>query len=151
MTQRLARRGACLFDRASDLHGPFAGEGWIADEHGAGVGWQIDTYFHEGKRKEQWFVEGMRTNHRTIATLLDGLLDAEFRIERVVEPAPGVDRLQLRPHKREHLRSIRAVSAPGCLAEPSMGRALCRVASYCRQSCAPGFRASAEVIAGAPW
>ena len=80
------------------------GEGWILDEHGQRVGWQIDNYFHEGMREEHWFVEGVRKYHRTIATLLDGLLDAGFRIERVVEPAPDVDRLQLRPHESEHLR-----------------------------------------------
>lgn len=49
-------------------------------------------------------MEGVRKYHRTMTTLLDGLLDAGFRIERVVEPAPDADRLQLRPHESEHLR-----------------------------------------------
>jgi SAM-dependent methyltransferase len=80
------------------------GEGWVVDEQGERVGWQIDDYFHEGVREEHWFVEGVRKYHRTIATLLDGLLDAGFRIERVVEPAPDMDRLQRRPHESEHLR-----------------------------------------------
>jgi SAM-dependent methyltransferase len=80
------------------------GEGWIVDQHGERVGWQIDNYFHEGMREEHWFVGGVRKYHRTMATLLDGLLDAGFRIERVVEPAPDADRLQLRPQESEHLR-----------------------------------------------
>lgn len=80
------------------------GEGWILDEHGERVGWRIDNYFQEGMREEHWFVEGVRKYHRTMTTLLDGLLNAGFGIERVVEPAPDVDRLQLRPHESEHLR-----------------------------------------------
>jgi SAM-dependent methyltransferase len=80
------------------------GEGWIVDEHGERVGWQIDNYFHEGMREEHWFIEGVRKYHRTIATLLDGLLDAGFRIERIVEPAPDVHRLEVRPDESEHLR-----------------------------------------------
>ncbi|MBV9893211.1 MAG: class I SAM-dependent methyltransferase [Chloroflexi bacterium] len=80
------------------------GEGWIVDENGARVGWRIDNYFDEGMGEEHWFVDGVRKYHRTLATLLDGLLDAGFRIERVVEPAPDIDRLQLRPQESEHLR-----------------------------------------------
>jgi hypothetical protein len=38
MTQRLARRGACLFDRASDHTARLPGEGWIADADGERVG-----------------------------------------------------------------------------------------------------------------
>jgi SAM-dependent methyltransferase len=79
------------------------GEGWLVDEHGERVGWQIHDYFNEGMREEHWFVAGVRKYHRTIATLLDGLLDAGFRIERVVEPAPDIERLQRRPHESEHL------------------------------------------------
>ena len=80
------------------------GEGWVRDEHGQPVGWQIDSYFDEGPREERWFVEGVRKYHRTISTLLDGLLEAGFCIERVIEPAPSPDRLERRPHEREHLR-----------------------------------------------
>ena len=80
------------------------GEGWVIDDHGQRVGWQIDNYFDEGPREERWFVEGVRKYHRTMSTLLDALLGAGLRIERVIEPAPGPDRLAERPHEREHLR-----------------------------------------------
>lgn len=80
------------------------GEGWIADQNGKRVGWRIDNYFHEGLRKERWFVEGVRKYHRTMSTLLDGLLDAGLRIERVIEPAPTSERLEQRPHERDELR-----------------------------------------------
>jgi SAM-dependent methyltransferase len=80
------------------------GAGWVVDENGERTGWRIDNYFHEGPRDEHWFVEGVRKYHRTLSTLLDGLLRAGLTIERVVEPAPSDSRLQQRPHERDELR-----------------------------------------------
>ena len=84
--------------------GRLPGEGWVLDERGQPVGWQIDNYFDEGPREERWFVEGVRKYHRTLSSLLDGLLEAGLRLERVIEPAPTEQRLERRPHDREHLR-----------------------------------------------
>jgi 2-polyprenyl-3-methyl-5-hydroxy-6-metoxy-1,4-benzoquinol methylase len=46
----------------------------------------LDRYADEGPRERTWFVEGVRRYHRTVATLLNGLIDAGLRVERVVEP-----------------------------------------------------------------
>ena len=80
------------------------GEGWAVDQHGERVGWLIDNYFQEGLREERWFVEGVRKYHRTLSTLFEGLLEAGLRIERIIEPAPGAERIEERPHESEHLR-----------------------------------------------
>jgi SAM-dependent methyltransferase len=80
------------------------GEGWLLDERGEYDGWRIDNYFQEGLREERWFVDGVRKYHRTLATLVDGLLEAGLRLERVIEPAPNADRLHRRPHERDELR-----------------------------------------------
>ena len=80
------------------------GDGWLLDEHGRRSGWRIDAYFDEGMREERWFVEGVHKYHRTLATLVNGLLDAGLRVDRVVEPAPSQDRLRRRPHERDELR-----------------------------------------------
>ena len=79
-------------------------EGWILDDAGQRVGWRIDNYFEEGLREERWFVKGVRKYHRRLSTLLEGLLEAGLRLERVIEPAPSAERLERRPHEREHLR-----------------------------------------------
>jgi SAM-dependent methyltransferase len=80
------------------------GDGWILDERGERQGWRIDDYFVEGPREETWFVAGVRKYHRTLATLIDTLLLAGLKLERVIEPAPTADRLRERPHEAEHLR-----------------------------------------------
>ena len=78
--------------------------GWVTDADGQRRGWAIDRYLDEGERLETWFVEGVRKYHRTLAGLLNGLLDAGLQIERVVEPAPGEAWLAERPEARDERR-----------------------------------------------
>lgn len=78
--------------------------GWVLDSEGRRTGWALDHYADEGAREEHWFVEGVRKYHRTIATLLNGLLDAGLTIERLVEPVPSEDRLRRRPDDLDERR-----------------------------------------------
>jgi ubiquinone/menaquinone biosynthesis C-methylase UbiE len=71
--------------------------GWVLDDHGQRTGWSLDHYADEGPRLEHWFVDGVRKYHRTVAALLNGILDAGLQIERVLEPVPRDERLQRRP------------------------------------------------------
>jgi 2-polyprenyl-3-methyl-5-hydroxy-6-metoxy-1,4-benzoquinol methylase len=49
---------------------------------------KLDHYPDEGPRERTWFVDGVLRHHRTIATLLNGLIDAGLTVERVLEPVP---------------------------------------------------------------
>lgn len=80
------------------------GDGWVLDEHDRRIGWQIDHYFEEGQRQERWFVEGVQKYHRTVSSLLNGILDAGLRVDRVIEPVPDEDRLRHRPHEQDERR-----------------------------------------------
>jgi SAM-dependent methyltransferase len=80
------------------------GEGWVLDDAGRRIGWSIDHYADEGARQERWFVEGVRKYHRTLGTLLNGLLDAGLTIERVLEPVPGEERLRRHPEDVDERR-----------------------------------------------
>jgi hypothetical protein len=51
----------------------------------------------EGARDETWFVPGVRKVHRTIATMMNGLVDAGLTIERVAEPIPSAEWLDRHP------------------------------------------------------
>jgi SAM-dependent methyltransferase len=73
------------------------GEGWVVDEAGRRTGWSLDRYAEEGAREETWFVAGVRKFHRTLATLLNGLVDTGLVVERVVEPVPSQQWLREHP------------------------------------------------------
>jgi 2-polyprenyl-3-methyl-5-hydroxy-6-metoxy-1,4-benzoquinol methylase len=47
---------------------------------------KLERYSDEGLRERTWFVEGVRRYHRTLATLVNGLIDAGLAVERVLEP-----------------------------------------------------------------
>jgi SAM-dependent methyltransferase len=79
-------------------------DGWVVDAAGQRVGWALDRYADEGAREHRWFVEGVRRYHRTMATLLNGLVDAGLTIERVVEPVPAGAWLRERPEAADEPR-----------------------------------------------
>ena len=60
------------------------GEGWVLDTAGRRMRWGLDGYAEEGTREEHWFVPGVRKVHRTLSTLINGLIDAGL----VIEPSP---------------------------------------------------------------
>ena len=80
------------------------GDGWVLDDAGRRVRWGLDRYADEGAREETWFVPGVRKIHRTLATLINGLVDAGLTIERVVEPIPSEQWLQDHPLARDERR-----------------------------------------------
>lgn len=81
-----------------------ASDGWIADDEGAHTAWAVDDYAEEGVREHSWFVPGVRRYHRTLATLLNGLVDAGLTIERVEEPARSSEWLRDRPEDADERR-----------------------------------------------
>lgn len=80
------------------------GDGWVLDEEGRRVRWGLDRYAEEGAREETWFVPGVRKVHRTLATLINELVDAGLTVERVVEPIPTEAWLAARPQWRDERR-----------------------------------------------
>ncbi len=60
--------------------------GWEKDDKGNNLFWQVDSYSDEGMRKSKWFVEDVVKYHRTISTIINGLIDSSFRIGKVLEP-----------------------------------------------------------------
>jgi SAM-dependent methyltransferase len=80
------------------------GDGWVLDDAGQRVRWGLDRYADEGPREETWFVAGVRKVHRTLATLINGLVEAGLVIERVIEPVPSEQWLRDHPQWRDERR-----------------------------------------------
>jgi 2-polyprenyl-3-methyl-5-hydroxy-6-metoxy-1,4-benzoquinol methylase len=71
--------------------------GWIRDGDGRALHWPLNNYQQEGWRATTWFVEGVKKYHRTVASYVNGLTGAGFRIEHLVEPMPSAEALAVRP------------------------------------------------------
>jgi SAM-dependent methyltransferase len=110
----LAPRGVLVYSTEHPIYtavDPAAG--WALDGEGKRTHWALDRYADEGWRDQHWFVEGVRKYHRTMATLLNGLVDAGLAVERVLEPVPDEETLRRRPdfvdeHRRPTFLLVRA-------------------------------------------
>ena len=73
------------------------GDGWVRGPGGEATAWALDRYGDEGLRVESWLTGGVRKYHRTIETLVNGLLDAGLSVERLLEPMPSAEAMARHP------------------------------------------------------
>lgn len=62
------------------------GERWEKDEHKQQIAYRLNYYREEGERARNWFKQPFKTYHRTVATIINNLIEAGFCIERIEEP-----------------------------------------------------------------
>ncbi len=59
---------------------------WEKNEQKQQVAYRLNYYRDEGERSRNWFQQGFKTYHRTMATILNQLIQAGFEIIQVEEP-----------------------------------------------------------------
>ena len=65
----------------------------------------LSDYNNEGKRTSLWFVDGVETYHRNMSSLVNGLIDAGFTIERLNESYATEEAIKMKPkliEQRDH-------------------------------------------------
>lgn len=80
--------------------------------------WPLDNYLVEGERITTWFVDGVRKQHRTVATYVNTLLDAGLVFERIQEWGPSPAQIEANPALASDLHRpwfllLRASKPPG--------------------------------------
>lgn len=63
--------------------------------------WPLDNYLVEGERVINWFVGGVRKQHRTVATYVNALIDTGFVIDRLVKWGPSDEAVAADPERVE--------------------------------------------------
>jgi ubiquinone/menaquinone biosynthesis C-methylase UbiE len=76
--------------------------GWIAT--GEGTVWPVDDYARETTRTQRWLGTVVTKHHRTLATLIGGVLAAGLILTGIDEPCPDELALDRRPDLAEHRR-----------------------------------------------
>jgi SAM-dependent methyltransferase len=62
---------------------------WFYGPTGERLHWPVDHYQDEGRRQTNWLTENVIKYHRTLATYVNTLIEAGFRIARLEEPKPA--------------------------------------------------------------
>ncbi|MCR8850332.1 class I SAM-dependent methyltransferase [Rossellomorea sp. SC111] len=77
---------------------------WWKNENGERLHWALDHYREEGKREQHWYVDGVIKYHRTLQTLVNGLIGHGFMLERMLEPLSTKEGLNLMPDLKNEER-----------------------------------------------
>ena len=99
----LKSEGAFVFSVEHPVFTAQGSQDWYYGENGEILHFPVDNYYIEGPRDAVFLGEHVTKYHRTLTTYLDALLQNGFAIERVVEPPPPEDMLDL-PGMRDELR-----------------------------------------------
>ena len=76
-----------------------------AEPKWAGGTWPLDRYLDEGPRTTDWLAKGVLKQHRTVASYLNLLLRAGFRLDRLEEWGPSDEQIAAHPQwKNERQR-----------------------------------------------
>lgn len=76
--------------------------GWMQGQDGRKT-WPVNGYSVEGERRTDWFASGVLKYHRTIATTVNTLIEAGFRLRRIDEFAPTREQIAQTPGLAEEL------------------------------------------------
>ena len=111
--------GAFVFSQEHPLNTCFSGGArWTKDERGEKLFANVSNYSVDGERESRWFVDGVKKYHRTFSSVLNGLTEAGFIVERLIEPVPDAAMMRAHPehcdllHKPDFLL-VRAGKADG--------------------------------------
>lgn len=88
-------------------------EQWVLDKTGTISHFAVDRYREEGKRTQNWLVDNVVMYHRTIETIINTLIIKGLQIEKIVEPMPTDEAIELLPsiQKEQHRPSFLIVKA----------------------------------------
>lgn len=96
--------GLFVFSVEHPIFTAYGTQDWFYDEDGGKLHWPVDRYFFEGWRDATFLGEHVAKHHKTLATYLQGLIEAGFAIEAVVEPKPSADMLSAACAMSDELR-----------------------------------------------
>lgn len=82
---------------------PKQGPIWTLDENKIPLFYNLSNYMESGERSVKWFVEGVIKYHRPFSEILNTLIETGFIIEKMLEPLPDEDDLELIPKMKKDI------------------------------------------------
>lgn len=87
ISRKLTACGSLIFSQEHPITTCYrGGDRWEKNEQKQQVAYRLNFYREEGERERNWFQQSFKTYHRTTATILNNLIQADFEIQQVVEP-----------------------------------------------------------------
>lgn len=100
----LAPGGTFVLSFEHPVFTALAAQDWHHGLNGQRLHWPVDNYSSEGLRQARFLDTDVIKYHRTVATHMNGLIQAGFRITKVSEPQPTQEMLESIDGMRDELR-----------------------------------------------
>lgn len=100
----LVHGGSLVFSVEHPIFTSLADQDWCRGSAGELRHWPVDNYQQEGARDTHFIADHVVKYHRTVATYLNTVLEAGFRIARVSEPEPSQEMLAKYPDWKDESR-----------------------------------------------
>lgn len=85
--QKLTPNGTLIFSQEHPIVTCYQeGDRWETDSQKQQVAYRLNYYRDEGERQRNWFKQPFKTYHRTTATILNQLIQTNFKICQIEEP-----------------------------------------------------------------
>ncbi|RKQ39611.1 bifunctional 2-polyprenyl-6-hydroxyphenol methylase/3-demethylubiquinol 3-O-methyltransferase UbiG [Enterobacter sp. R1(2018)] len=94
--QALVPGGSLVFTAEHPVYTAPLNQGWLTDPTGQ-KSWPVNHYQQEGERISNWFAEGVKKQHRKLATWLNVLIASGFIIEKLDEWGPNAEQIAQNP------------------------------------------------------
>ena len=95
--------GVLVFSVEHPVYTAEGSQDWQYDRQGEIQHFPVDHYYYEGKREAQFLGETVTKYHRTLTTYLMTLLQNGFILEKVIEPQPPEELLEV-PGMKDEMR-----------------------------------------------
>ncbi|WP_202303883.1 class I SAM-dependent methyltransferase [Dryocola clanedunensis] len=88
--------GRLVFSAEHPIYTAALHQGWLADQTGQ-KSWPVNHYQQEGERISNWFADGVKKQHRKLATWINALIASGFVIEKLDEWGPDAEQIAANP------------------------------------------------------
>ncbi|RKR09228.1 methyltransferase family protein [Flavobacterium sp. 90] len=100
----LKKGGSFVFSMEHPVFTSKPEQDWFKDEKGNLLHWPVDNYQDEGVRQTNFLGHKVIKYHRTVASILNTVIDSGFVIKQISEPKPSEEIIEKYPAMKDELR-----------------------------------------------
>lgn len=100
----LKKGGSFVFSMEHPVFTAKSEQDWFKDENRNRLHWPVDNYQYEGARETSFLGHKVVKYHRTVASILNIVIDSGFSITQISEPKPSEEIIEKYPEMKDELR-----------------------------------------------
>lgn len=100
----LKKGGSFVFSMEHPVFTSKKEQDWFTDESGNRLHWPVDHYQNEGIRQTNFLGHNVVKYHRTVASIINAVIESGFTIQQISEPGPSEEIIAKYPEMKDELR-----------------------------------------------